>query len=64
MQIIHKLNLKTIAMVLNVLLIFLCVGYFLGHGLPQSLLLWVSTMLWFLAPLVNILYIFTNKKTR
>ena len=64
MQIIHKLNLKTIAMVLNVLLIFLCVGYFSGHGLPQSLLLWVSTMLWFLAPLVNIFYIFTNKKTR
>ena len=64
MQIIHKLNLKTIAIVLNILLIFLCVGYFVGHGMPQSLMLWVSAMLWFLAPLVNIFYIFTNKKTR
>ena len=64
MQIIHKLNLKTIAIVLNVLLIFLCVGYFVGHGLPQSLMLWVSAMLWFVAPIVNIFYIFTNKKTR
>ena len=64
MQIIHKLNLKTIAIVLNVLLIFLCVGYFVGHGLPQSLMLWVSAILWFVAPLVNIFYIFTNKKTR
>ena len=64
MQISHKLNLKTIAIVLNVLLIFLCVGYFVGHGLPQSLMLWVSAMLWFVAPLVNIFYIFTNKKTR
>ena len=54
MQIIHKLNLKTIAIVLNVLLIFLCVGYFVGHGIPQSLVLWVSAMLWFLVPLVNI----------
>ena len=64
MQIIHKLNLKTIAILLNVLLIFLCVGYFVGHGLPQSLMLWVSAILWFVAPLVNIFYIFTNKKTR
>ena len=64
MQISYKLNLKTIAIVLNVLLIFLCVGYFVGHGLPQSLMLWVSAILWFVAPIVNIFYIFTNKKTR
>ena len=42
MQITYKQNLKTIAIVLNILLIFLCVGYFVGHGLPQSLMLWVS----------------------
>ena len=64
MQISYKSNLKTLALVLNILLIFLCVGYFVGHGMPQSLVLWVSAMLWFLVPLVNIFYIFTNKKTR
>ena len=64
MQIIHKLNLKTIAIVLNVLLIFLCMGYFVGHGMPQSLMLWVSAIIWFVAPIVNLFYIFKNKKTR
>ena len=64
MQIIHKLNLKTIAIVLNVLLIFLCMGYFVGHGMPQSLMLWVSAVLWFVAPIVNFFYIFNNEKTR
>ena len=64
MQITYKLNLKTIVILLNVLLIFLCVGYFVGHGLPQSLMLWVSAILWFVAPIVNLFYIFTNKKTR
>ena len=64
MQITHKLYFKTIALVLNVLLIFLCIGYFVGHGLPKSLMLWVSTIFWFIVPIVNIFYIFTNKKTR
>ena len=39
MQITNNLNLKTIAIVLNVFIIFLCIGYFVGHGLPQSLML-------------------------
>ena len=64
MPITHKINLKTIAIVLNVLLIFLCVGYFVGHGLPQSLILWVSAILWFVVPIVNLFYILMNKKTR
>ena len=64
MQITQILNLKIIAIVLNVILILLCVGYFLGHGLPKSLMLWVSIILWFLAPVVNLFYIFMNKKTR
>ena len=64
MQISYKPNLKTLAIVLNILLIFLCVGYFVGHGMPQSLMLWVSAILWFVAPIVNFFYIFTNKKTR
>ena len=64
MQIIHNLNLKTIALLLNVLLIFLCIGYFVGHGFPKSLMLWVSAIIWFVTPIVNLFYIFTNKKTR
>ncbi len=64
MQITYKINIRTIAIGLNVLLIFLCIGYFLGHGLPQSLMLWVSAILWFLAPIVNLFYIFTKKKNR
>ena len=58
------LNLKTIAIVLNVLLIFLFVGYFVRHGLPQSLMLWVSSIFCLVASEVNIFYIFMNKKTR
>ena len=64
MPITHKINLKTIAIVLNLLLIFLCVGYFVGHGLPQSLILWESAILWFVAPMLNLFYILMNKKTR
>ena len=64
MQITHKLNLKTIAIVLNVLLIFLCIGYFVGHGFPKSLMLLISAILWLVAPIVNLFYIFRNKKTR
>ena len=62
MQITNNLNLKTIAIVLNVFIIFLCIGYFVGHGLPQSLMLWAAAILWFVAPIVNLFYIFTNKK--
>ena len=50
--------LKKITIGLNALLIFLCVGYFIGHGLPQSLILWASATLWLVAPVVNLLYIF------
>ena len=62
MQITHKLNLKIIVIVLNTLLMLLYIGYFVGQGLPLSLMLWVSAILWFVAPIVNLFYIFTNKK--
>ena len=62
MQITYRLNFKTITIVFNVLLIFLCIGYFIGHGFPQSLMLWASAVLWFVVPIVNLFYIFTNKK--
>ena len=55
------MSLKNIAIGLNGALIFLCVGYFLGHGLPQSFILWASSILWLLAPIANLLLIFKNK---
>ena len=51
------MSLKNIAIGLNVLLMLLCVGFFAGHGLPKSLMLWSSAILWFVAPIVNLLYI-------
>ena len=51
------MSLKNIAIGLNILLILLFFGYFIGHGFPESLILWSSAILWLLAPLVNILYI-------
>tara|TARA_A100001011_G_C13702274_1_gene592110 strand:+ start:124 stop:297 length:174 start_codon:yes stop_codon:yes gene_type:complete len=56
------MKLKKIAIGLNALLLFLCIGYFVGHGIPQSLMLWLSAILWFVAPVVNLLYILKNKK--
>lgn len=56
------MNFKNIAIGLNVLLMFLCLGYFVGHGLPKSLMFWLSAILWFVAPIVNLSYIFKNKK--
>ena len=54
------MSLKNTAIGLNVLLILLCVGFFAGHGLPKSLILWSSAILWFVAPIVNLLYIRKN----
>ena len=36
------MSLKNIAIGLNVLLMLLCFGFFAGHGLPKSLMLWTS----------------------
>ena len=51
------MNLKNIAIGLNVLLVFLCVGFFIGHGFPQTVMLWTSAILWVVAPLAKLLYI-------
>ena len=64
MQISYKPNLKILAIVFNILLIFLCVGYFVGHSLPKSLMLLVSAIFWFVALPVNFCNIFINEKTR
>ncbi|MAW33871.1 MAG: hypothetical protein CMK56_05630 [Proteobacteria bacterium] len=59
------MKLRYIAIGLNTLLLMLCVGFFVGHGLPKSLILWGSAVLWFVAPLVNLAFIFRlNKKNR
>ena len=62
MQITYKINIRTIAIVLYILLVLLCVGYFVGQDLPQSLILWVTTRLWLATPIVNINNIFSNRK--
>ena len=54
------MNLKNLAIALNVLLLMLCAGFFIGHGTPKSVILWSSAILWALAPLVNLFYIFKN----
>ncbi len=58
------MKLKYIAIGLNILLLMLCVGFFVGHGLPNSLMLWSSAVLWFVAPLVNLGYIFRLNETK
>ena len=52
---------KNIAIALNVFLILLFFGYFIGHGLPQSLLLWTSAILWLVATVINLFYILKTK---
>ena len=54
------MRLKTITAGLNLLLLMLCVGFFIGHGLPKSLMLWSSAILWFVAPVVSLFYIQKN----
>lgn len=51
------MNLKIIAVALNVLLLVLFATYFIGHGLPNNPILWISAILWLVAPLANLLYI-------
>jgi hypothetical protein len=55
-----NMRLKTTAIGLNILLLRLCIGFFIGHGLPKSLMLWSLAILWFVAPMVNFLYIRKN----
>tara|TARA_B100001093_G_scaffold258631_1_gene247335 strand:+ start:1217 stop:1384 length:168 start_codon:yes stop_codon:yes gene_type:complete len=50
------MRLKNIAIGLNILLLMLCASFFIGHGLPKSLMLWSSATRWFVAPMVNLLY--------
>jgi hypothetical protein len=57
-----SMRLKTIAIGLNILLLMLRASFFIGHGLPKSLMLWSSAILWFVAPMVNLLYVKKNPK--
>ena len=56
------MTLKTIAIGLNVLLLMLCARFFIGHGLPKSLMLWSSAILWAVAPMLNLQYIRKNQR--
>ena len=56
-----RVSLKSIAIGMNVLLLLLCVGYFIGFGLPQSLILWILASLWLITPLVNLFNILKVK---
>ena len=56
------MSLRNAAIGMNILLIMLCVGFFLGHGLPQSLMLWSSAILWFVVPIASLLYIFISPR--
>ena len=51
------MNLKIIAIALNVLLLIMFGSYFIRHGLPNNPILWTSATLWLVAPLVNLFYI-------
>ena len=59
-----KISIKKIAICLNVILILLSVGYFIGFGLPQSYMLWILATLWVVTPLINLFNIFKIKKTK
>jgi hypothetical protein len=47
------MSLKIIAIALNALLLIMFGSYFIGHGLPNNPILWTSTTLWLVVPLVN-----------
>ena len=48
---------KLVTVALNFLLLVMFVFYFIGHGLPQHPILWVSATLWFVTPVVTLLFI-------
>ena len=52
---------KSLVVGLNLILILLFIGFFIGHGKPQSLILWSSAIIWLLVPIANLLYIFKIK---
>ena len=58
------MNLKNLAIALNVLLLMLCAGFFIGHGTPKSVILWSSAILWFIAPVVTLAYIIRKDETK
>ena len=58
------MKLRNTVIGLNILLLMLCVGFFEGHGLPKSLILWSSAILWFIAPVVTLAYIIRKDETK
>ena len=52
------MGLKITSIVMNLLLLVLCFSFLISHGLPKNWILWSSLLVWFLAPLVNLFYIY------
>jgi len=48
---------KYMVIFLNTFLILMGVGFLMGHGMPNNIIMWVSLVLWFVVPLVNVGYI-------
>ena len=46
---------------LNFILILLFFSYFIGHGSPESFILWTSGILWLVTPMFNLFYILKIK---
>ena len=59
---INNMILRNLAIGLNISLVALCIGFFIGHGTPSSLMLWISAGLWLVAPLVNLLHLIQSEK--
>lgn len=57
------MKLKTIAIILNVLLVIMFVSYFITPSQYEDPFLWISVILVFVNPLVNLLFIRSTSKT-
>ena len=59
----QTMRLKTIAIILNVLLVIMFVSYFIAPSQYEDPFLWICVILVFVNPLVNLLFIRSTSKT-
>ena len=48
---------KFLAIGLNILLLVMFATYFMGHGIPTNPILISSATLWFISPIINLIFI-------
>ena len=60
----NTIKLKYPVIVLNILLIIMCIGFFTSHGLPKSYILWISAVLWLITPITSLVYILQISKQK